>query len=102
ETPPTLSEILDEAANFGPLKAAVIAHNGRIVAERGYRDNTTMASTNIKSASKAIISALVGIAIDKNVLEGPHQTIVPLLESELPPDPDPRIHRITIGHLLSM
>jgi CubicO group peptidase (beta-lactamase class C family) len=36
------------------------------------------------------------------VLEGTDQAIAPLLEDELPADPDPRIHEITIGHLLSM
>ena len=36
------------------------------------------AATNIKSASKSIISALVGIAIEKGVLEGVDQKIAPI------------------------
>src|SRR5690606_9544878 len=55
-----------------------------------------------KSASKSVISALVGIAIDKGILEGTDQTIAPILREKLPEDADPRIEMITIGHLLSM
>jgi len=97
-----VEQILEEAARLEPLQAAVVALDGNIVAERGYGGHTTAGSTNIKSASKSIISALVGIAIDKGVLEGTDQPIAPLLADDLPPDPDPRIHEITIGNLLSM
>jgi CubicO group peptidase (beta-lactamase class C family) len=98
----SVERILDEASALEPLQAAVVAHDGNIVAERGYRGHTTAGSTNIKSASKSIISALVGIAIDKDVLKGTDQPIARLLEDDLPTDPDPRIHQITIGNLLSM
>ncbi len=99
---PALSQILDHATNLGPLKTVVIAQHGEILAERGYRGHSVTAPTNIKSASKTIISALVGIAIDKGILQGVDQNIAPLLREDLPPDPDPRIEDITIGHLLSM
>src|SRR5690606_18433632 len=75
---------------------------GKTLAERGYRGHSPTAPTNIKSVSKAIMSALVGIAIDKGLLEGPQQRIAPLLAGDLPPRPDPRLERVTIGHLLSM
>jgi CubicO group peptidase (beta-lactamase class C family) len=79
-----------------------VARNGTIVAERGYRGHSVTAPTNIKSVSKSIISALVGIAIEKGGLEGVDQKIAPLLKQDLPPDLDPRLADITIGHLLSM
>lgn len=97
-----LAEILDGAAGLEALKAVVVAHDGEILAERGYRGHTPAGSTNIKSASKSVISALVGIAIDKGVLDGPNQRITPILARDLPADPDPRMNDITIGHLLSM
>jgi CubicO group peptidase (beta-lactamase class C family) len=101
-SPRSVEQILEEAARLEPIQAAIVAHDGNIVAERGYRGHTPAGSTNIKSASKSIISALVGIAIDRQVLEGTDQPIAPLLEDDLPADPDPRIHAITIGNLLSM
>lgn len=98
----SVDQVLEEAAMLEPLQAAVVAHGGSIVAERGYGGYTAASSTNIKSASKSIISALVGIAIDKGLLEGTDQPIAPLLEDGLPADPDPRMREITIGNLLSM
>jgi CubicO group peptidase (beta-lactamase class C family) len=98
----SLTAILDEAASLAPLETVVVAKDGEIVAERGYRGNSTSAPTNIKSASKSIVSALVGIAIDKGVLEGADQAVAPLLDGDLPSDPDPRLADVTIAHLLSM
>jgi CubicO group peptidase (beta-lactamase class C family) len=98
----SLAAVLDEAAGLAPLETVLVAQGGEIIAERGYRGNSVSAPTNIKSASKSIVSALVGIAIDKGLLEGADQTIAPLLEGDLPSDPDPRLTEVTIGHLLSM
>jgi CubicO group peptidase (beta-lactamase class C family) len=98
----SVDQVLADAAMLEPLQAAVVAHGGNIVAERGYGSYTTASSTNIKSASKSIISALVGIAIDKGLLDGTDQPIAPLLADDLPADPDPRMREITIGNLLSM
>ncbi|MGE4063998.1 MAG: serine hydrolase domain-containing protein [Rhodospirillaceae bacterium] len=98
----SLEPILDRAASLRALKTIVVAHKGALIAERGYRGHKTTAPTNIKSASKSVISALVGIAIDKGVLTGVDQKIATVLEKDFPPNPDPRLFGITIGHLLSM
>lgn len=97
-----VEQLLVEADALKPLKTVLVAVDGRLVAERGYRGTRTTDPTNIKSASKSVISALVGIAIDKRVLEGVDQKIAPILRRDLPADPDPRLENVTIGHLLSM
>lgn len=97
-----LQPILDQAEALSALETVIVSQDGSIIAERGYRGRSTLAATNIKSASKAIISALVGIAIDRGLLQGPEQPIAPLFKADLPPDPDPRLLTITVGHLLSM
>jgi CubicO group peptidase (beta-lactamase class C family) len=103
ETPATtLDFVLDRANQLGPLRTVIVSLDGRIVAARGYHGGSPDQATNIKSASKSIVSALVGIAIDKGVLDGVDQKIAPILARDLPENPDPRIHDITIGHLLSM
>lgn len=84
------------------LKSVIVAEDGAVIAEHGYRGHKPTESTNIKSASKSIVSALVGIAIDRGLLDGPEQKIAPILKSELPSTADPRINDITIGNLLSM
>lgn len=101
-TLPALSHVLDQGAALEPLKAVMVARDGAVIAQRGYRGNTVRMPTNIKSASKSIISALVGIAIDKGVLTGPDQKIAPFLKVDWPAMPDPRLADITVGNLLSM
>ncbi|MDM9625716.1 serine hydrolase [Rhizobium sp. S152] len=85
-----------------PLKTVVVARDGEIIAEHGYRGHSAGESVNIKSASKSIISSLVGIAIGKGLLDGPDQKIAPILKADLPDNADPRLGEITIGNLLSM
>ncbi|KGD91967.1 MULTISPECIES: serine hydrolase [Rhizobium/Agrobacterium group] len=97
-----LKAVLDAAAELEPLKVVLVSRGGEMLAERAFNGRSSNASSNIKSASKSIVSCLVGIAIDKGLLEGPDQKIAPILKADLPQNPDPRIHEITIGHLLSM
>lgn len=84
------------------LKTIHIAHQGNVIWAEAYNGASLTASTNIKSASKTLVATLVGMAIDKGVLEGVDQPIAPLLQDQLPDNPDSRLNDITIGHLLSM
>lgn len=98
----SLSPILSEASRLEPLRAVAIWRDGAEIAARGYGGFTPDRPTNIKSASKSVISALAGIAIDKGLLDGPDQPIAPILKADLPRDPDPRLAQVTLGDLLSM
>lgn len=97
-----LKAVLDGAATLSPLKVVLVNREGKPLAERAFNGHSLNGSTNIKSASKSIISAMVGIAIGKKLLDGPDQKIAPILKSALPSDPDPRLNAVTIGNLLSM
>jgi hypothetical protein len=57
---------------------------------------------NIKSASKSVISTLVGIAIEEGRLEGLDQRVLDLLPEYRGVNEDPRIEQLTVGNLLSM
>jgi CubicO group peptidase (beta-lactamase class C family) len=98
----SLAGILAEAERLSPLRTIVIARNGEMLAERGFRGHSPSAPTNIKSASKPIIGALVGMAIARGLLEGIDQPIAPILRADIPAGADPRIEAVTIGHLLTM
>ncbi|WEX07331.1 serine hydrolase [Chelativorans sp. AA-79] len=98
----SFAEIIERAEALAPLETLIVARDGEILVDVGFGGHSTDEPTNIKSASKSVVSALVGIAIDKGILEGPEQRIAPLLSDKLPDDPDPRIREITIGNLLSM
>ena len=97
-----IDPVLDHAVGTRQLRAVLVSHHGRMVAERGFNGFSADSRTNIKSASKSIIATLAGIAIDRGLLSGVDQPIAPILQNDLPPDPDPRIWRITLGNLLSM
>ncbi len=97
-----LDPVLEQAGGLDRLRTLIIARHGRILVERAFRGPPPDRPVNVKSAAKSVISALVGIAIDRGVLTGVDQPIAPILRDRLPRDPDPRLGRITIGDLLSM
>lgn len=99
---PELSAILDRAGDLEPLEVVIVSRGGEVLAERGYDGHSPEDPTNIKSASKTVVSALVGMAIDRGLLEGVDQSVTELLPDDLPDDADPRLQQVTIGTLLSM
>lgn len=97
-----LEPILKNAESLESLKAVIVSIDGSEAASRAYNGSSLNGSTNIKSASKSVISALVGMAIDRRILEGADQPIASVLRSDFPANPDPRLERVTVGNLLSM
>ena len=102
QTPDPLAPAFDAAALLPRLQALVIAQHGEIRAERRFRGPGLDSAVNIKSVSKSVISALVGIAIERGKLSGVDQAIAPFFARELTKGHDPRLDQITIGNLLSM
>lgn len=94
--------ILDRANSFDALRSLIVTRGGQPLIEEVLRGDPLTQGVNIKSASKTVLSVLVGIAIDRKALEGPDQKIVPLLGNAIPSDADPRLRNITVSNLLSM
>jgi CubicO group peptidase (beta-lactamase class C family) len=96
-------EAMDTTAErFPNIKTIQIAHEGKLVWSKAYNKANINAVANIKSASKSVMSAIVGMAIDRGVLSGVDQPVVSLLPEHIPTNSDARLKEITIGHLLSM
>ena len=91
-----------EAERLPRLHSLIVARHGAVLAEHRFRGPALDQPVNIKSASKSVISALVGIAIERDVLAGTEQKIAPILRADIPADADPRVREIDIGDLLSM
>ena len=100
--PEGLERAFTQATQLPRLQALVIARHGRIVAERRVHGASLDSPVNIKSISKSIISALVGIAISQGKLSGVDQPIAPFFAKYLRAGSDPRLRTITIGQLLTM
>ncbi len=87
---------------FEPLRTLHVALNGELLIAEGFRGISPSAPTNVKSASKTLIAAIIGAAIERGVIDGVDERIVDVLPDALPRQPDPRLERLTIAHLLSM
>ncbi len=100
--PAALEQLLERAPALGPVHAIVVSRDGVEQAARAFAGPGLDRPANIKSLSKTVQSALVGIAIDQGVLEGPDQPLADLLPERIPEGADPRLRRVTLDHLLSM
>lgn len=59
-------------------------------------------SANLKSASKTIMSALIGVALDRGILIGVNQTLDEFFPAQLADDENARTREISIEDLLTM
>lgn len=83
------------------LKSLLVSHRGQLVLERYFNGARATQVTNIKSASKSVISALIGIATGKGYFQNTDQLAATYFP-ELARDPDPFKRGITIEHLVTM
>src|SRR5690349_3682908 len=87
--PPTLDAARAAAAGLPRLHSLIVAQNGRTLLEYYARGAAARRVTNVKSASKSVISTLVGIAIERRLIPGVRQPIAAYFP-ELARDADPR------------
>jgi CubicO group peptidase (beta-lactamase class C family) len=99
--PPALETAAKAAAALPRLRSLVVSHKGTIVLERYFNGARAAQPANIKSASKSVISALVGIAVSRGLIKGVDQKIGDYFP-ELSSDPEPKKRLITIEDLLTM
>jgi CubicO group peptidase (beta-lactamase class C family) len=98
-----LSQALQRAAELPRLRGILVSQGGQIVLERYVGSAGADRTTNIKSASKSVLSALVGIAIAEGHIRGIDQPISDFFPAYFArADVDPRKRQITVGNLLSM
>ena len=89
------------ASQLPRLRSLLVSHKGQIVLERYFNGARAAQPANIKSASKSVISALVGIAVSRGLIKSVDQKIADYFP-ELASDPEPRKRDITIEDLLTM
>jgi CubicO group peptidase (beta-lactamase class C family) len=95
-------ETVDEAARrLLRLHSLLISRGGELIFERYYNGRHRDRPANIKSASKSVISTLVGIAIHRGLIQDVQTPIVKYFP-ELADATDARKRGITVEHLLSM
>src|SRR6056297_3582868 len=98
----SLSAIAESAEELGPISSLVIFQNGEIIKGKNLGQLNPNRTHNIMSASKSILSILVGIAIEEGYLEGVDQQIGEFFPDYFASNPDSAKMAITIGNLLTM
>jgi CubicO group peptidase (beta-lactamase class C family) len=89
------------ASELLQLRSLLVSRRGQLAAEYHARGVRPDAPANVKSASKSIISALVGIAIDRGAIKSVKEPIATYFP-ELRADADRRKQAITVEDLLTM
>ncbi|MHB0777136.1 serine hydrolase domain-containing protein [Halomonas sp. WWR20] len=97
-----LATAVQRAGALPRTHTLLVAVEGKVEVDRGWRGHATDETASIKSLSKLMISALVGAAIERGVVAGVDQPVVDLLGERVPDDIDPHVNAITVGNLLSM
>ena len=100
---PTLhARALDRASRLPRLRSLLVSIKGKLVEERYFNGAGPSDGANLKSASKSVLSALVGIALDHGYLQNVHDTIGQFFPQYLDEAEDPTKQEITIEDLLTM
>jgi CubicO group peptidase (beta-lactamase class C family) len=94
--------IVNAAREMPRLHSLLVSWRGSLVFEHYFNGARASRLANIKSASKSVISALVGIAIDRGHISGVTQPIAPFFGDLLAGENNAAKRRITIENLLSM
>jgi CubicO group peptidase (beta-lactamase class C family) len=92
--------ILDET--WRDVHAVLLYQHGRLVMEEYFYGYDIDRMHQMRSATKSIVSALAGIAIDRGAMPGSGVAALPYLAYAGYDNPDPRKSRITLGDLLAM
>ncbi|HUR34843.1 MAG TPA: serine hydrolase [Vicinamibacterales bacterium] len=98
---PAAGGLAAAATALPQLRSLLVSHHGELIAEYYARGVRPTGLANIKSASKSLISSLVGVAIDRGLIAGVRQPIATWFP-ELLQDRDRRKASITIEDLLTM
>jgi CubicO group peptidase (beta-lactamase class C family) len=73
--PDRFAEAAKAASDLPRLHSLLASWRGEVVLERYFNGARAARAANVKSVSKSIISALVGVAIDRGLVPGPHTPI---------------------------
>lgn len=98
---PALDDIYRDAARLPLLTSLLVARNGTLIREQYYRGLRPGQAVNVKSVSKSILSALVGIAIAEGEFREDSR-IADLLPDYFRGIADPARRALTVRNLLTM
>jgi len=84
------------------LHSLIVIRNDRIVLELYVHPYDRDTLHNVKSVSKSVISAVIGIALERGILPDLDRPVHQFFPDYFPDGVDPRKKKITLRHLVSM
>jgi CubicO group peptidase (beta-lactamase class C family) len=88
---------------FDNLHSLLIVKDGRLVFEEYFRGQNQSSIHFVASVTKSVTSILIGMAIDRGLIEGPDQTLTELLPSYAGVlNADPLKQKLQLWHILTM
>jgi CubicO group peptidase (beta-lactamase class C family) len=92
--------ILD--GTYKQVHSILLYQRGKLVLEEYFYGYSAVRTQQLRSATKSVVSALAGIAIDRGALTGVNERVLPLMNYESYDHLDPRKAAMTLDNFLSM
>jgi CubicO group peptidase (beta-lactamase class C family) len=101
------ADLLAQADQQMPIElpehsALLVVRSGRLAFERYYGGHERDRSLNVRSVTKGMTAALIGIALDDGLIDSLDQPLGELIPVRIPAGADPLTPTITVRHLLTM
>jgi CubicO group peptidase (beta-lactamase class C family) len=90
------------SGSYPQVRSLLVVRHGYVVYERYWHGLDASDGHDSFSVTKSFVSALVGIALADQHLQGLDQTVGELLAPHLPANADPRLRRVTVRQLSTM
>ena len=97
-----MPELINAASVLPRLQSLVVLEAGKPVVTEAFAIADVHTPVNIKSVSKSVLSALIGIALERGVLSSVNQTLGELAPTLIPEKADSRVGALSVANLLSM
>jgi CubicO group peptidase (beta-lactamase class C family) len=97
-----LADLIESVPSLGHLDSLMIVRNGYVVAEVYWHPFASGLRHELQSASKSVLSALIGIAIDRGYIESVDQKVLGFFPEIEVNNLDDNKQAITIRDLLTM
>jgi len=97
-----LEQAVQEASRMDFFTSLLVVRRGDLVLEVYYNKCQPDQRHEIRSATKSVVSALIGIALENGHLDSVEQKLVDFFPEYVNETMDPRKRNVTIHHLLTM
>ena len=97
-----MAEIFEWAEGAAPLNSLIISFEDSVIAEHYFRGMRTDRQVNVKSVSKTLLSAMIGIALEAGYFENLDQRVEEFLPAYFEGITDSRKREITLENLITM